>query len=96
MNTAQATTHLAQIHRTGLVWSIEDRAADYHLCHAAERIREDAWQLADFSIEAAYRVLGANPPDANARDFAEGCHPIVLEADQLHREDMGEDQVGSN
>jgi hypothetical protein len=90
MSTDRATETLAEIYRTGDADSREERRAEGHLWSAVERAEACDWGRADYSLEAAYHPLGAEPPDASANDLGLGSHPIQVEAGRRYREEMGE------
>ncbi|OJW21135.1 MAG: hypothetical protein BGO49_24280 [Planctomycetales bacterium 71-10] len=90
MTTEKATKALAEIYATGDSDTRAERAAESHLWDAEERVRSEEWGLAGYSLDAAYRALGAEPPDSTAEDFERGRHPIRVEAERLVREMLGE------
>lgn len=91
MTTDEATKTLAEIYATGDSDSRAGRVAEAHLWDADERARSQEWGLADYSLEAAYHALDAEPPSATADDLGRGRHPIQVEAERLYEEMMGEE-----
>lgn len=75
MTTNEATQKLAEYHALG---GFSDAAMAIREAEACGR--EWDWSGAQASIGRAYRLLGAEPPNATGYDWHCGAHPIQLAA----------------
>lgn len=91
MTTDKATKKLAEIYVTGDSDNRPERNAENHLWDIESRAEAEDWGRADYSLDAAYHAMGAEPPSATAVDFSRGRHPIRVEAERLQREMLGEE-----
>jgi hypothetical protein len=91
MTTDQATAKLADILRTGDADTKAERVAERNIWERYRHVEEENWSRADYSLEAAYHALGAEPPAVMADEWAQEKHPAQVEADRRWREEFEEE-----